>query len=252
LARARANIDPADAKDDMTPTMWRRLIPVAVLLLGLALFLLLGLERYFSFEMLSENQAALGEWVARYELLAALAYVVGYGLVVAFSLPVAVVVTPLGGFLFGTWLGTALSVIGATAGSVAVFLAARTAFYDLFHARAGRTLARFEAGFKRDGFNYLLFLRLVPIFPFWLINIVPALLGMPLGSYALATLIGIIPGALVYSSVGAGLGALIAQGQAPDPGVIFEWRILLPLLGLGALALAPVLYSHLRSGRTSP
>jgi uncharacterized membrane protein YdjX (TVP38/TMEM64 family) len=202
--------------------------------------------------MLSQHHAALADWVGRHEVLAGLAYVVGYGLVVAFSLPVSVIVTLLGGFLFGTWLGTTLSVIGATAGSVAVFLAARTAFYDLFHARAGRMLARFEEGFKRDSFNYLLFLRLVPIFPFWLINIVPALIGMPIGSYALATLIGIIPGALVYSSVGAGLGVLISQGQPPDPGMIFQWRILLPLLGLGALALAPVLYSHLRSGRTSP
>lgn len=242
----------SNANDDMTPTMWRRLIPVAVLLLGLGLFLALGLEHYFSFEMLREHQAALADRVARHELLAALAYVVGYGLVVAFSLPVSIVVTMLGGFLFGIWLGSILSVIGATAGSVAVFLAARTAFYDLFHARAGRALVRLEEGFKRDSFNYLLFLRLVPIFPFWLINIVPALLGMPLGPYALATLIGIVPGALVYTSVGAGLGALIAQGQPPDPGIIFEWHILLPLLGLAVLALVPVLYSHLRSGRASP
>ncbi|MBV8412053.1 MAG: TVP38/TMEM64 family protein [Alphaproteobacteria bacterium] len=232
--------------------MWRRLIPVAILLLGLAFFLLLGLGRYFSFEMLSEHQAALAEWVDRNQLLAALIYVAGYGLVVAFSLPIGAVLTPLGGFLFGTWLGAALSVVGATAGSIAVFLAARTAFYDLFHDRAGPVLARFEEGFRRDSFNYLLFLRLVPIFPFWLINIVPALLGMALGSYVLATLIGIIPGALVYSSVGAGLGGLIAQGRPPDPGIIFEWRILLPLLGLATLALAPVLYSHLRSGRASP
>jgi uncharacterized membrane protein YdjX (TVP38/TMEM64 family) len=236
----------------MSPKMWRRLAPVAILLLGLALFLLLGLERYFSFEMMREHQAALADWVAHNQLVAALLYVVGYSLVVAFSLPISLVVTLLGGFLFGIWIGTVLSVIGATAGSVAVFFAARTAFYDLFHARAGRALVRLEEGFKRDGFSYLLFLRLVPIFPFWLINIVPALLGMPVGPYAAATLIGIIPGALVYSSVGAGLGTLIAQGQAPDPGIIFEWRILLPLLGLAMLALAPVLYSHLRSGRTSP
>ena len=236
----------------MSPKTWRRLIPVAVLLLGLALFLLLGLERYLSFEMLRQHQRELADWVLRHELAAAAGYVLGYGVVVAFSLPVGVVVTPLGGFLFGTWLGTALSVMGATLGSIAVFLAARTAFYELFHARAGKTLARFEEGFKRDSFSYLLFLRLVPIFPFWLVNIVPALLGMPLGSYALATLIGIIPGALVYSSVGTGLGVLIAQGKAPDPAIIFEWRILLPLLGLALLALLPVLYTHLRSGRTSP
>ncbi len=235
----------------ISPT-WRRLIPAAILLLGLALFLLLGLERYFSFEMLSRHHAALASWVEANAALAALLYILAYALVVAFSLPIAVVVTPVGGFLFGAWLGAALSVTGATLGSVAVFLAARTALYDLFHARAGAALARLEKGFRRDSFNYLLFLRLVPVFPFWLVNIVPALLGMKLGPYTLATLIGIIPGAIVYSSVGAGLGLLIDRGQTPDLGIIFQWRILLPLLGLAVLALLPVLYNRLRGGKTVP
>ena len=236
----------------MTLPMWRRLVPVAILLLGLALFLLLGLERYFSFEMLSRNHAALTSWVGEHAVAAALLYVLAYALVVAFSLPIAVVVTPVGGFLFGVWLGAVLSVIGATVGSIAVFLAARSAFYDLFHARAGRSLARLEEGFRRDSFSYLLFLRLVPVFPFWLVNIVPALLGIKLGPYALATLIGIIPGALVYSSVGAGLGVLIDSGKVPDLGIIFEWQILLPLFGLTALALVPVLYTRLRGRGTLP
>ena len=236
----------------MSSQTWRRLIPAAILLLGLALFLLLDLERYFSFEMLSRNHAVLVSWVAGHMALAALLFVLAYALVVAFSLPVAILITPVGGFLFGVWLGAVLSVIGATLGSVAVFLAARTAFYDLFHARAGAALARLEEGFRRDSFSYLLFLRLVPIFPFWLVNIVPALLGMRLGPYTIATLIGIIPGAIVYSSVGAGFGILIDRGEIPDLGVIFEWRILLPLLGLAALALVPVLYARLRRGRTAP
>src|SRR4051794_27612905 len=158
LPLAGVNIAAINAKDDMSPKTWRRLVPVAILLLGLALFLLLGLERFFSFEMLGEHQAALADWVARHEILAALTYVAGYACVVAFSLPIAVVVTLLGGFLFGTSFGTALSVIGATVGSVAVFQAARSAFYDVFHARAGALLMRFQEGFRRDGFNYLLFL----------------------------------------------------------------------------------------------
>jgi uncharacterized membrane protein YdjX (TVP38/TMEM64 family) len=252
VAVRRANIEYGKREDDMLMPIWRRLIPVAILLLGLALFLLLGLERYFSFEMLSRNHAALTAWVGQHEALAAVLYVLAYALIVAFSLPIALLATPLGGFLFGIWLGTVLSVIGATVGSIAVFLAARTAFYDLFHARVGRGLARLEDGFRRDSFNYLLFLRLVPVFPFWLVNIVPALLGMRLAPYALATFLGIIPGAVVYSSVGAGLGLLIDRGEPPDPGIIFEWRILLPLLGLGVLALLPVLYTRLRRSRTSP
>ncbi len=230
----------------MTSQMWRRLAPAAILLLGLALFLLFGLDRYFSFEMLSRHHAALVAWVAGNRLLAIVLFVLIYALVVAFSVPIAIVITPAGGFLFGVWLGAMLSVIGATLGSVAVFLAARTALYDLFHARAGAALARFQEGFRRDSFSYLLFLRLVPVFPFWLVNIVPALLGMRLGPYMLATLIGIIPAAFVYAGVGASFGLLFERGESPDLGIIFEWRFLLPLLGLAVLALVPVLYTHLR------
>ena len=235
----------------MTLPLLRRLFPVAILLLGLVLFLSFGLERYFSFEMLSRHHVTLAAWVAQNPVLASLLYFSVYALVVAFSLPIAALLTPIGGFLFGVWLGAALSVIGAALGSVAVFLAARTAFHDLFHARAGRALARLEEGFRRDSFNYLLVLRLVPVFPFWLVNIVPALLGMKLGPYTLATLIGIVPGAIVYSSVGAGFGTLIDRGEAPNLSVIFEWRILLPLFGLAALSLLPVLYTRLRGDKAA-
>ncbi|MCA0250086.1 MAG: TVP38/TMEM64 family protein [Proteobacteria bacterium] len=235
----------------MNVLMLRRLLPVAILLGGLAVFLLLGLERYFSYDLLCRHQATLAKWVAKHALISATIFVFAYALVVAFSLPVAMVVTPVAGFLFGTWMGAGLSVIGATLGSIAVFLAARTAFRDLFRARAGPALARFEAGFQRNDFSYLLFLRLVPVFPFWLINIVPALLGMRLDRYAFATMIGIVPAAIVYASVGAGLGIVIGRGERPDLGIIFEWRILLPLLGLAALSLVPVVYTHLRKPKTT-
>src|SRR5260370_12802511 len=101
------------AKDDMTLPMWRRLIPVAVLLLGLALFLLLDLERYFSFEMLSRHHATLTSWVPGHMAPSAILFVVVYALVVALSLPIAVIVTPVGRFLFGMWLGALLSVSAA-------------------------------------------------------------------------------------------------------------------------------------------
>lgn len=231
--------------------MLRRLLPVAILLGGLAVFLLLGLERFFSYDLLCRHQATVTKWVAKHALISATIFVLAYALVVAFSLPVAMVVTPVAGFLFDTWMGAGLSVIGATLGSIAVFLAARTAFRDLFCARAGPALARFEAGFRRNDFSYLLFLRLVPVFPFWLINIVPALLGMRLDRYVLATMIGIVPAAIVYASVGAGLGMVIGRGERPDLGIIFEWRILLPLLGLAALSLVPVVYTHLRKPKAT-
>src|SRR5690348_1826137 len=104
----------------MNAPLWRRLLPVAILLLGLALFLLLGLERHFSFETLSRHHAELTAWVVSHHVVAELAFVAAYAIVVAFSLPIAILVTPLGGFLFGTWLGAALSVVGATLGATAV------------------------------------------------------------------------------------------------------------------------------------
>lgn len=229
----------------------RRLLPVAILLAGLAIFLLLGLERYFSFEMLARHKAMLTAWVVGHRLLAAVAFLLAYAVMVAFSLPIAVVATPVGGFLFGTWAGAALSVIGATLGSIAVFVAARYAFRDLFQARAGVRLGRLEAGFRHDDFSYLLFLRLVPVFPFWLVNIVPALLGMPLRRYALATMLGIVPASIIYSGLGAGLGAMLKRGEHPDLGIIFEWHILLPLLGLAGLALLPVIVARVRKQRST-
>jgi uncharacterized membrane protein YdjX (TVP38/TMEM64 family) len=234
----------------MNVSTLRRFLPVAILLLGLVLFLVLGLGRHFSFEALSRNHAELTTWVAANRGLAALLFVLAYATAIAFSLPIGMLVTPLAGYLFGPWLGAFLAIIGATLGAIAVFLAARTAFYDLFHARAGAALARFEQGFRRDSFSYLLFLRLVPVFPFWLVNIVPALLGMRLDRFALGTLIGIIPGCIVYSSVGAGFGVLIDRGERPDLHVIFQAQILLPLLGLAVLSLVPVIYTRLKDRKT--
>lgn len=233
----------------MTFQLLRRLLPVAILLLGLVLFFAFGLERHLSFETLSRNHAELAQWVAANGVLAALAFVAAYATVAAFSLPVSALVTALSGFLFGIWLGAFLSIIGATLGAMALFTVARSAFYDLFHARAGTALQRLEAGFRRDSFSYLLFLRLVPLFPFWLVNIVAALLGMKFGAFVLATVIGIIPGSIVFASIGAGFGTLFESGQMPDLGVIFQARLLLPLLGLGALSLVPILYRRLVRGR---
>ena len=230
----------------MTTKTLGRLAPLAILLFGLLLFFVLGLERYLSFEMLSRHHATLAAWVGDHTFLAAMLFVLGYAVVVAFSLPVAALLTPLAGFLFGIWVGAALSVIAATMGAIAVFLAARTALREVFRDRAGGRLARLENGFARDDFNYLLSLRLIPIFPFWLINVVPALLGMRLDRFTLATLLGIIPGAIVYAGLGDGFGMLFEKGERPNLGIVFEWRILLPLLGLAALSLVPIAYARLR------
>src|SRR5258708_9354122 len=151
--------------------------------------------------------------------------------------------TMSGGLLLGTIVGTLATLVGATLGAIGVFLAARTAFGGLLRAKAGSALQRMEEGFRRDAFSYLLVLRLVPLFPFFLVNLVPAFLGVPLRTYVVATFIGIIPATFVFASVGNGLGAVLDAGDQPNiAGLLLNRSILLPILGLAGLALIPAVY----------
>ncbi len=229
--------------------LWQRLIGPALILVGLALFFALDLGRFLSLDALAAYRDQLRDLVAANIWLAGLGYVVLYALAVAISVPGALWITITGGFLFGTWIGGALTVVGATIGAIAIFLAARTALADLLRAKAGPWLAKMAAGFERDGFSYMLVLRLVPLFPFFIVNIVPAFLGVRLRDYALATFLGIIPGSLVYAGIGAGIGAVIAAGEEPALDIIFQPQVLAPLLGLALLALIPVVYRKLRGTR---
>lgn len=219
------------------PAAWRRLWPLALLAAAAALAYLLGLHRWLSFESLAAHRSALSGFVSGSPVLAALVYVAAYVLVVAFSLPGGAVLTVTGGFLFGPWAGAALAVVGATLGASALFLAARHALADTLARRAGPLLGRVRDELRRDGFWYLLALRLVPVVPFWLANLAPALAGMPFPAYAGATLLGIVPGTAVFAGIGAGLGQVLDAGGRPDLSVVFSPGILLPLAGLGALSL---------------
>jgi uncharacterized membrane protein YdjX (TVP38/TMEM64 family) len=224
-------------------------LPLALLCAGFAAFFALGWHRHVSFEAIRMHRGMLMDWVDRWGMMAALAYIAGYAAMAAFSIPGGALATIAGGYLFGLWLGAAASVVGATLGAVTVFLAARTALGDFLRAKTGGALKRMEEGFRRDAFSYLLVLRLVPIFPFWLVNLVPAFCGVSLRTYALATLIGIVPGSLVFASVGSGLGALLDRGESPDLKIVFQWNILLPILGLALLALLPVLVKRIQARR---
>ncbi len=204
-------------------------------------------SHYLTFATLAENRDWLGGLVARWGVFAALLYVAVYAFLVALSVPVGAVLTIAGGYLFGTWLGGLSAVVGATLGATGIFLAARAGLGGLAQ-RAGPFVGKLEAGFRADAFNYLLVLRLVPIFPFWLVNLVPALVGVTLRSYMLATFLGIIPGTFVYASLGSGLGEIL---QEPDLGIVFHPSVLLPIVGLAVLALIPVAYKHWRGKRTA-
>ncbi|GAB4353638.1 MAG: hypothetical protein Kow00114_02920 [Kiloniellaceae bacterium] len=230
----------------------RRLLPAAVLLAGLLAFFALGGQRYLGLETLERHREALAALVAAHGVAAVLAFIAAYAVMVAFSIPGGLVMTVTGGFLFGTFGGAASSVVGATLGAIAVFLAARTALGDFLRGRAGPALSRMRAGFQEDALSYLLVLRLIPLFPFWLVNLVPALLGVSLKVYVIGTVIGIIPASLVYASVGNGIAAIFAAGgSASVEDAILEPAVLLPIAGLIALSLLPVVYKKVkrRNGR---
>lgn len=228
-----------------THAAWRRLLPLGLLLAAAALAFAFDLDRYLSLAALREHRVELQTYAAAHRVAALLAYAGIYVLVVALSLPGGAIMTIAGGFLFGTLLAGVVTVMSATLGATIIFLAARSAFSDALKARAAPWLLRFEAGFKRNAVSYLLILRLVPIFPFFVVNIAPAFLGVRPLLYVATTFIGIIPGTFVYASVGSGLGAILDAGGAPDLNIIFTPPVLLPLLALSALAGLPILLRKL-------
>ncbi len=230
----------SDGSARISATRW---LPVAVLGLGAIAVFAFGLDDYLTFESLHENRMLLEGFISDHRVLAPVVFFLVYATVVAFSLPGGAVMTIAGGFLFGNVLGTALVILSATMGAVAIFTAAKTALGESLRAKAGPWLQNFEAGFQKNAFNYLLVLRLIPLFPFFVVNLVPAFLGVGLRTYTIATVIGIIPGSFVYASVGAGLGSIFAVGGEFSPAGILTPEIVTALVGLAILSLLPVAYN---------
>ena len=156
----------------------KRLIPILVLVLATVLFFVFDLHTYVSLDALKTHRTAVLDYYAAHQALTALLFGAAYTVVVALSIPGAIWMTLLAGFVFGTALGAAIVVVAATLGSLIVFLAARYAIGDLLYKKAGPFVRRMEEGFRKNAFSYLMFLRLVPVFPFWLVNLVPAFLNV--------------------------------------------------------------------------
>ncbi len=226
---------------------FKRLIPVLMLILGLVAFFAFDLGRFLSFETLRQNRAALLDWVDTYGVVAALVYMLIYAVAIAFSLPGGAVLTITGGFLFGSAWGTVCVVFAATAGATALFLIAKTSLGDALRARAGPALQKMQDGFQEGALSYLLVLRLVPLFPFFLVNLVPAFLGVSWRVYVVGTFVGIIPGTFVFATVGAGLGSVFDQGEEFSAAGILTPQIITALVGLAVLALIPVVYKKIRA-----
>ncbi len=228
--------------------MLKRIIPLLVLAVVLVLFFVFDLGRFLSFNTLAEHQAWLLGQVASYPILSAAAYILLYIAVVAFSLPGGLLMTVSGGLFFGAVMGGVYAVIGASIGATALFLVAKTSLGDFLLQKAGDSLQKMQKGFSDDALSYMFVLRLVPVFPFFLVNLAPAFLGVPLRTYLIATFFGIMPGTFVYALAGSGIGSVLAQGQEVSFAGVLTPQVIGALLGLAALAMLPVLYKRM-SGR---
>lgn len=229
-------------------TKLTRKLPFLLILVA-AILGAIFLRDKISFEALAENRAALLLFRDEHFILASLGFIAVYVVIVALSLPGATIATLTGGFLFGMFPGGAYNVIGASLGAVAVFLAARAGFGAAAAAKMQTStgaVARLQKSLKENQWSALLIMRLVPALPFFLANLIPAFIGIRLFPFALTTFLGIIPGTLVFTSIGAGLGEVFARGEKPDLSIIFTAPVLLPLLGLAALSALPIVLKSFR------
>jgi len=257
-------VSPSASRACGPASLIKRWAPAAILVAGIAAAYVAGAHKYLSLTAIADNRDALMGFVAGNYVLALLVFMIVYTGAVALSLPGALVLTILGGFLFGWAVGGVITVIAATLGAVIIFLAARTSLGDTLASKAGPWMEKLSGGFRKDAFNYMLFLRLVPVFPFWLVNIAPAIAGVGLGTYTIATLIGIIPGTFAFSLAGSGLDSIIEaqkltfescvtqNGAANctfslDASVLVTPQLLAAFVALGIVAIIPVVIKKLRS-----
>lgn len=237
---------------DSTDTPRRSAVARHLPLAAIVFAALLGgwlLGDYASFETLRDNRAALLAFRDDHVLWMGLGFVAAYVLIVVFSLPGAAIASVTGGFLFGLAWGTVLNVIAATVGASGIFLAARLGLGRTLSARleAGEgTLRRLREGLREHEINVLLLLRLVPVVPFFVANLLPAMVGVSFRNFFWTTALGIIPGALVYTWIGVGLGAVFDRGETPDLSILWEPHVIGPLLGLVLLAALPILFKSFR------
>jgi uncharacterized membrane protein YdjX (TVP38/TMEM64 family) len=207
------------------------------------------LRDVISFETLAQNRERLIVFRDAHYAATVAAFIAAYVAIVAFSLPGATIATLTGGFLFGVFPGALFNVTAATIGATLIFLAARWGLGERLAQRMDQgegRIQRIKRGIDENQWEMLFLIRLVPAVPFFVANLLPALVGVPLYRYVVSTFFGIIPGAVVYTSVGAGLGEVFARGERPDLGIIFEPQVLLPILGLAALAALPIAVKALR------
>lgn len=224
--------------------LWLRLWPLYVIIAGLGAAWAFGLFDYLSLETLRQQQASLRAFVEDHLVLAIIAYVSLYAVTTLFMVPGALWITIAGGFLFGLVGGSLATIVGATLGASLLFLAAKTSLGTSLRKMAGGYADKVRAEFQDSPMAYMFAMRFVPAMPFPVANILPAILGAKFRDYVITTALGIVPGVIAYTWVGAGLGATFAKGEDPDLASVF--RNLLPAaIALLIVSLLPVAWKKL-------
>lgn len=221
---------------------FKKWILLFILLSLLLIFFIFGWNNYLNFQSLKVNSHLLLSWANNNYGFVVITFILIYIVATAISVPGAIFLTLLGGFLFGPLFGSILVILSATIGASLVFFAFSMSIGEKLSMSVNPWVSRMRLGFKKHAFSYLLVLRLIPIFPFWVVNIVPALLNVGFKTYIGATFLGIIPGSIIYVFVGNGLKYIVATDKTPNLKIIFEPMVFLPLLGLALLSLIPMLY----------
>lgn len=221
---------------------YRRHLPLVIILI-VAITGALFFRDWINLETLRNNRRDLIAYRDAHYLSLAFAFFGAYMLIVACSLPGATIASITGGFLFGLNMGTVLNVLAASLGACVIFQAARMGLGSVLATKIDAsegTLKRFINGLHNNEISVLFLMRLVPLIPFFVANVLPALVGVRFVNYAITTVLGIIPGALVYTSIGVGLNEFFDRGEIPNLSVLGESYIIGPIVGLCVLALLPV------------
>ena len=218
----------------------KRFLPLVILLILIGLAYYFRIDQYVTFKMLKEHRTALLGFVETHYILAPLIFIFVYFAVTSLALPIDIYFSLLSGFLFIQPLCTLYVIIGATLGAVTIFMIARTALGESFFAKDNTLIQKMKSGFQENEISYMFFLRLMPVFPFWLVNIAPAFFGVPLTTFAWTTLFGIIPGSFVFTQIGAGLGSILDHSEEFSLYAAFTTEMRIALIALALFALLPI------------
>lgn len=221
-------------------------LPILLILIGMATIYFSGIYHYLSLDYLRMYHKSLKAFVEMHPIAVPIVFCLVYIISVALSVPGAVLLTLLGGYLFPQPFSTIYVVVSATCGAALIFLAARTALNEILLKKAGPFLKKMENGFQENAVSYLLFLRFVPLFPFWLVNIAPAFFGVSLFTFLWTTLVGILPGSLVFTLAGGGLDKILENNEPFSLNSIFNLQIKIALILLGLTALAPIIWKKIK------